>query len=63
MSNRDNAKGLLGLGELVDDAVRADAKRAKSLQPPAQRVPGDRVAFEQPEGVLDSVDQRPVEFE
>ena len=63
MSNRDNANGLLRLGELVDDAVAADAKRAKPLQPPTQHVPGDRVAFEQPEAVLDSVDQRPVEFE
>ena len=63
MSNRDNANSLPGLGELVDDAVRADAKRAEPRQPPAQHVPGDRVSLEQPEGVLYSVDQRPVEFE
>jgi len=63
MSNRDNANSLPGLGELVNDAVRADAKRAEPRQTPARHVPDDRVALEQPEGVLYSVDQRPVEFE
>ena len=30
MSARDHANGLVRIGELVDDAVRADAERAQS---------------------------------
>jgi len=35
MPNRHDTDCLLALGELVDDAERADAQRAKPPQPPA----------------------------
>jgi hypothetical protein len=63
MSNRHNANCLLGLGELVDDAVSADAKRAESPQPPAKYVAGRWVVFEQSERVLYRVNEGPVKLE
>ncbi len=63
MSNRDNANCLLGVGELIDDAVGADAKRAESSEAPAQHVAGERITFEQPERIPYGVDQGPVELE
>jgi hypothetical protein len=63
VANRDHANCLLGLGELVDDPVSANAERSKSSQPPTQRVSGEGIAFEEPERVLYGVDERPVECE
>ena len=63
MSDRDNADCLFSLGELIDDAVGADAKRAQSCQAPAQNVAGERIAFQQPECILHGVDERPIELE
>gem|GEM_PF-6671987 len=63
MSNRHDTDCLLTLGELVDDAERTDAQRAKPPQPPAQRMAGRWIAFEQPERVLYRIDEGPVELE
>ncbi len=63
MSYRDNANCLFSLGERVDDAVAADAKRAQSCQAPPQNVAGERIAFEQRECILYGGDQRPIELE
>lgn len=62
VSNRDDANRPLSLGELVDDAVGADAKRAEPSEPPPQHVAGQRIAFEQPERVLYGVDEGPAEL-
>ena len=63
MSDCHDTNRLLILGELIDDAERADAQRAKPSQPPTQRVADHRIAFEQPERVLDRIDEGPVELE
>jgi hypothetical protein len=63
VADRGYADCLPRISELVDDAVGADAERAESLEAPAKRVSGERLALEQSEGVLDGVDQHPVEFE
>jgi len=51
------------VSELVEDAVRTDSQRVQAAEPPAERVPCLRVALQQPQGVLDRVDQRPAELE
>lgn len=63
MTNRHDANCSVILGELVDDAERANAKRAKPPQPPAQRVADQRIALEQPERILYRINQGPVELE
>jgi hypothetical protein len=63
VADRDDADCLIGVGELVDDAVRAHAQGAESLETTTQCVSGEWLAFEQPERVLDGVDQEPAEFE
>jgi hypothetical protein len=63
VADRSDANCLFAVGNLVDDAVGADAERTQSLEATAQRVSGEGLAFEQPEGFLDGVDERPVEFE
>ncbi len=62
VSNRDDANNPLGVGELVDDAVGAHAKRAEPPQPPAQHVAGQRIAFEQAERVQYGIDEGPGEL-
>ncbi len=57
------AQGLLGVGELADDVVAADPQGAQSAEPSAELVSCVRLAFEQSEGVLDGVDEGPVEGE
>jgi hypothetical protein len=63
VSSRNNTNCLLGLGELIDDAVGADAKRAQASEAPPQYVAGNRIAFEQPERILYGIDERPIELE
>lgn len=45
MSDRDDADGLVVLGELVDDAVGACAQGAEPAEPASQRVSGVRLAL------------------
>ena len=63
MADRRDADSALVIGELVDHAIAANVKRAQSAQPSAEGTPGPGLAFEEAEGVLDGVDQRPVEAE
>jgi hypothetical protein len=63
VADRGDADGVLSVSELIDDAIRADAERAEAFEPPPEFVSGERVAFEQAEGVFDGVDQWPVEVE
>ncbi len=63
MADRCDADCLLLVCELIDDAIRADPQRAEAVQPSTQGVADLRVPLEQPERVLDRVDQTPVEVE
>lgn len=63
MADGSYADGLLGVDQLVENPVGADAERAKASQFAAQGVSGMRFALKQTEGVLDRVDQRPVKLE
>jgi hypothetical protein len=63
MTNRHDANCSVILGELVDDAERANAQRAEPPQPPAQCVANKRIALEQSERILYRIDQGPVELE
>ena len=63
MTDCGDADGLVGIGELVNDAIRADAQGPEAPQPAAKRVPGAGLAREHAEGLLDGIDQRPVEIE
>jgi hypothetical protein len=63
VADRDHSDRLLGVGELVEDAVGADPQRAQAAKPAAKRVPSSRFALEQAERIGDRVDQGPVERE
>src|SRR5579875_1921009 len=63
MADRRDTNRLLVVGDLVDDAIGADAQRAEAVQPAPQCMSDVRVPLEQSERVLDGVDQRPVEVE
>ena len=63
MTDSGDANGPVGIGELVDDAIGADAQGPQAAQPAAKRVPGAGLAREPAEGLLDGIDQRPVEIE
>jgi hypothetical protein len=63
MTDSGDPLRLVGIGELVDDAIGADARGPQTAQPAAKWVPGAGLAREHCEGLLDSADQRPVEIE
>ena len=63
VSYRDHANGLNCIGEVVDDAEGADTERPQSREAAVQGMSRKRLTLEQPQGVLDGVDQRPVELE
>jgi hypothetical protein len=63
MTESGDANGLVGIGELVDDAIGADAQGPQAAQPAAKRVPAAGLAREHAERILDGIDQRPVENE
>ena len=63
MTDGGDANGPVGIGELVDDAIGADAQGPQAPQPAAKRVPSARLAREHAERLIDGIDQRPVEIE
>lgn len=63
MSNRQDTDGFLLVGELMDDAERADTQRSETSQPATKSMTDQRIALEQPEGVLYRINERPVELE
>ncbi len=63
MPDRDDANRLPTLGQLIEDPVDANPKREQTAQPAAEHVTSGRFALEQAEGILDRIDQRPIEFE
>ena len=63
VADRQHAHCLVVVCELVDDPIRAYAQRPEAAQPAPEGVSGLRLPFQQSERVLDSVDQRPLEFE
>ena len=63
MTDGGNPNRLLGIGELVEDSIRADPKRVQTAQLASERVPGLRFSLEDAQRILDRVDERPVEFE
>jgi len=63
VADRGDADGLVVVGELVDDAVGADAQRSQAAQAAAERVPGERFALENTERAFDSVDQWPARLD
>jgi hypothetical protein len=63
MTDSGDANGLVGIGELVNDAIGADAQGPQAAQPAVMRGPGAGLAREPAEGLLDGIDQRAVEVE
>lgn len=63
MTDCRDADCLVVIGELVDDAVGADAQRTQAMEPAAEHVSDVWVSFVQSQRVFDGVDQRPVEVE
>jgi hypothetical protein len=63
MADGGDANRPAPIGQLIEDPVRADSQRVQAAEPPPERVPCLRVALQQPQGVLDRVDQRPAELE
>jgi hypothetical protein len=63
MADRRDANRSLILGQLIDDAERADTQRAEPSQPATQRMPGWWIALKQPQRLLYGVDERAVELE
>jgi hypothetical protein len=63
MTDSGDANSLVGIGELVNDAIGADAQGPQAAQPAAKGVAGAGLAREHAEGLLDGIDQRPVEVE
>src|ERR1700730_17613998 len=63
MQDGDNANGAAVGSELVEDPVGPNAQRVHATQPPAQLIAGVGLSPEQRDGLLDGVDQRPVEPE
>lgn len=63
MADRGDANRLLGIGQLVEDSVRADPQRVQTAQFASERMAGLWLALQQTQCVLDRVDQRPFEFE
>lgn len=53
---------LPAIGQLVKDSIGADPQRAQAAEPPPERMTRLRLALQQTQGVLDSVDQRPVQL-
>jgi hypothetical protein len=63
MADGGDANRLVGIGELVDDAIGTDAQGPQTAQPAAKRVPSAGLAREHAERLIDGIDQRPVEIE
>ncbi len=63
MANGSNSNRLLRIGELVKDSICANPQRVQATQLASKRVSGMRFALEQPQRILDCVDQGPAEFE
>lgn len=63
MTNGGDTDGLLAIGQLVEDPIGADTQRVQTAQFASERVTGLRFALQQPQRVLDRINQRPVKFE
>ena len=63
MTDSGDANDLVGVDELVNDPIGADAQGPQAAQPAAKRVPSAGLAREHAERLLDAADQRPVEIE
>jgi hypothetical protein len=50
-------------GQLIDDAIRAHAERAKPDETSAQRMSGQRFTLKKRQRFFNCVDERPAEFE
>ena len=59
--NGDHPDHLIGVGEVVDDAIGAEAQDVEAAQPPTQGSTRARLPLEQGKGLLDRVDQSPLE--
>lgn len=58
-----DANRLPAIGQLVEDSIRADPQRIEPAEPTLERMPCLRLSLQQPQGILDSVDQRPAQLE
>jgi hypothetical protein len=63
VANSGDADGLLTVGQLVENPIGADAQRIEPAQLAFERMSRAWLALKQAQGILDCVDQRPVEFE
>ncbi len=61
MADGGHPNRLLGIGELVENPVGANAQRVEPAQFAAERMSSLRFALEQTQCILDRIDQRPVE--
>ena len=63
MPDRGDANRLSAIGQLIENPVGADPQGVKTAELPPKRMTGERVALEQPQRILDRVDQPPAQFE
>lgn len=63
MANRRHSHGLFSVGQLVEDPISAYSKGVEPPQLAPERVSGSWFALEQPEGILDCIDQGPAQFQ
>jgi hypothetical protein len=62
MTDGGDADRLPSIGHLIEDAKGADPQRVEAGEPSAERLARVGLALEQAEGVLDRVDQRPIQL-
>lgn len=63
MANGGDANRFSTVGQLVDDPIRAHPQRIQATKFSAQRVPGEGVALQQAQHLLNRIDQRPAQLE
>lgn len=63
MPDGGNANRLPVVGQLVEDSVGANPQRVQAAKLAAERVTGLRLALQQAQRILDSVDQRPAQLQ
>ena len=63
MPDRRDPNGLPSVGQLIEDAISANPQGVQPVKLATKGISGKWIALQQTEGVLDCVDQRPVQLE
>lgn len=63
MADSGNANRFPAVDQLIEDSIGAHPQRVQPTKFSAQRITGEWVALEESEGLLDCIDQRPIQLE